>query len=79
MLLIPVGRWDAWTTKLSIERLTLVQIVAILLETTRPLLDASTRQSIRQATSIADLAVLAIGDVVVPLDQTEPTARSASR
>ena len=49
--------------------------VATLLETPRPLLDASTRQSIRQATSLADLVVLVRGDAVVPLDQTDSVDR----
>ena len=49
-------------------------IVAILLETPRPLLDACTRQSIRQATSLADLVVLVSGDAVVPLNQTDSVA-----
>ena len=53
----------------------LVRIVATLLETPRPLLDASTRQFIQQTTSLADLVVLAIGDAVVPLDQTYSVAR----
>ena len=44
----------------------LLRIVTTLLETLRPLLDASTRQFIRQATSLADLVVLASGDAVVP-------------
>ena len=53
----------------------LVRIAATLLEITRPLLDASTCQSIRQATSLADLVVLASMDAVVPLDQTDSVAR----
>ena len=47
--------------------------MAILLETSRPLLDASTRQP-RQTTSLADLAVLASEDAVVPLTQTDSVA-----
>ena len=42
---------------------------------TRPLLHASSRQSIRQATSLTDLIVLTSGDAVVPLDQTDSVSR----
>ena len=52
-----------------------MRIVANQLETSRPLLDASTRQPIRQATSLADLVILASGDAVVPLDQTASVDR----
>ena len=53
----------------------LVKIVAPLLETSRPLLDASTRQYIRQAKSLADLFVLASGDAFVFLAQTGSVSR----
>ena len=53
----------------------LVKIVAPLLETSRPLLDASTRQYIRQVKSLADLFVLASGDAFVFLAQTGSVSR----
>ena len=53
----------------------IVRIIALLLETPRPLLDAAARQSIWQATSLAYLAVHAGGDVVVPLDHTNSESR----
>ena len=52
-----------------------MRIISLLSETPRPLLDAATRQSIWQATSLADLAVLAGGDVVVRVDHTDSVAR----
>ena len=53
----------------------LVRIVATLLETPRPLPDASTRQLNLQSTSLDDLVVFATGDAFVPLDQTFSVAR----
>ena len=53
----------------------LVRIVATLLDTPRSPLDASTRQSITQATSLADLVVLVSGNAVVPFNQTDSVAR----
>ena len=52
-----------------------MRFVAILVENSRPLLDASKRQYIRQATSLADWVILASGDAVLPLDQTASVDR----
>ena len=52
----------------------LVRIVASLLEALRPLLDASLRQSIRKADSLADLVTLANGDVVELTDHSDSIA-----
>ena len=53
----------------------LVRVVATLFETPRTLLDASTRQSIRQDTSLPDVAVLASRVAVVPLAKMDSVAR----
>ena len=71
-LLLMLRRMDHQSQQIEIN---LVRIIATLLETPWPLFDSCMRQSIRQATSLSILVVLAGGVVVIPLDHTDSVAR----
>uniref|UniRef100_M4C4X5 Uncharacterized protein n=1 Tax=Hyaloperonospora arabidopsidis (strain Emoy2) TaxID=559515 RepID=M4C4X5_HYAAE len=67
-----LARIDQQTQRLEVD---LVRVVATLIETPRPHLDASLRQSIRRAESLADLTTLENDNIVEPTDHLDLIAR----